>query len=414
MSQKLSEADPHSPVTGYPDFTEPITITGITIDTLPIDIKTQTISTLKIDVATQSLAELKVNIAAQAVTLDVNIAASAVTLNVAIKSSEVTLKVDIAAQTVELNIKTSGGANIVIDRLTQTAVGSRDSWETNYVAKGKGTYGNLEFPRGTVFPRGMRGVIRCIRVWFKNTSGATQTVTFKLLPALGMGAVVTGTRDVADATDSYIYLIDTLNLPTKSFYWNYDQLVVQLEATADLSVQEGDVYPSYIYRDGAYYQAGNLMIAVTVDASSIGDIPVSGTVNTVEIPSTSTTRQRQSLTIGPETEVYDTLQAGAGETLVIFFYIVSAGARDNLHPRVKCDGVQVLPFDWVMAAWGENLVSVGTPGISVGKWDTANNYYSLVIVLPFAFKKSFEVGYYNEEPTTSYTGYVAYTYKKIS
>ncbi|MEM2370593.1 MAG: hypothetical protein QXH51_06795 [Candidatus Bathyarchaeia archaeon] len=80
---------------GFPDWTYPITITGMTIESLAVSIVAQAIPALAVDIKAQSIGNLNVNIAACAVTLNVNIAGQTATLNVSIQSSAVTLNVSV-------------------------------------------------------------------------------------------------------------------------------------------------------------------------------------------------------------------------------------------------------------------------------------------------------------------------------
>jgi hypothetical protein len=119
------------------------------------------------------------------------------------------------------------------------------------------------------------------------------------------------------------------------------------------------------------------------------------------------------LDIPPLTEQYDTEQAGLGETLIIIFMVQSTAALNNLRPRVECDGEQVLPVDIGMDEWHDWVVGGATQGICLGAWDEILQLYSLVVTLPYVFKETLKVGFYNENPDFTYTGYVAYVYKKM-
>jgi len=407
----------YTPPIDYPDYMQEFAISAVLVDSIPIKIVAQTIDVIRIDIVAQSIGNIAVDIAAQSVgnlavdiaaqtistlkidiaaqslgQVNVNIAASAITLNVAIQSSAVTLDVNIAAQAVDINIKTSGGANIVIDKLMQWAVGPRDRWETNY-ADSPERYVQLNYPRGVIFPRGMRGVIGRVRVWMQNTSGGDLTLNWSLRPAVGMGPIISGSTTIPNGTDGWVDLIDRYTQDVKSFYWAYDQLVVQLEAEGNLSVgNNSGCFVSYVFFNNAYYLEAHLMIAVSIEASSVGDLPVTGTVNVIAIPHSSSQGSGTSISVPAGTETVLRNVEGAGYCDFIDFQVAAATASHSTVLRVYCDGVlafELSPED--LSAWG---AGASTPKVSLLSY-ASGGYCNMLVTQRFEFRRQLSIRAYN-------------------
>lgn len=299
-----------------PDWTTGVDILAQTIGNLNVDIVAETIAHLHIDIVAQSVGNLNVNIAASAVTLNVaiqssavtlnvnissqsvnlnvNIAASAVTLNVAIASSAVTLNVAIQSSavtlnvnvstSVDINIKTSGGANIIIDKLVQDARDSYGKYLYPYNDGVEKTGVPADFTtgaRGTFWRRGCAGVVLDILIYLKNTTAGPLSRTFYLYPFPGAAAIDSLTISQAANTTGWV---------TYNYYkhWFYDSLLIGCinDFPAGLSI-------GYFPEVGAYQ--GNGMVlepggwrpatyvpAIKVWVGGLGKfLPVGGTVTAV-------------------------------------------------------------------------------------------------------------------------------------
>jgi hypothetical protein len=357
-----------------------------------------------VSILAQVIESLRVDIAAQSIPL----------LNIKLASvGDVTLNVSITG-TPTVNIQTSGGANIVIDKLTQGAYTERQSTLANNGAEATMLLSNLMYKRGKFFPRGCRGFIRSIEIYCDNADTASHTFTIKISPMPGMGPVATFTLSVAAGLSAAWRSV------TVRRFWNYDSLFIWVSSDSDsyggLGYDAGEPYDFYNSTDEVSWFFGNyrFWFRVNMAGETVGDLPVSGTVNTVEIPGLVTARQFTELVVPAGSEKYDVVQVGAGEVLYVWFWVGSVGDRNYLFPKVKCDGVSVLPGDFSFYHYYAQFVSDSTPGIAIGKWDTTNNYYCLVVAVPFSFTRTLEVGFKNGDSASSHTGYVMYAYKKIS
>lgn len=133
----------------------------------------------------------------------------------------------------------------------------------------------------------------------------------------------------------------------------------------------------------------------------------SGTVNAVSLPTTVLSRLRIPIT-GAGTGVYDEKQEGAGRLLWLVYHL-EADNR-SLCPMLEIDGKQMLPFmDFsLLEAW---LITTTSPHITLGKWDTVNDFYSIFVSIPFPIKNYFRVGY--ALAGGSAAGLVSYAWEKI-
>ena len=370
---------------------------------LNVDIKAQTVGNIAIDIAAQTVGNIAVNIAA-----------SAVTLNVAIQSSAVTLNVNIAAQTVDINIKTSGGANIIIDKLTVGAYTERRSTLSNNGETPSWWQVTGDERLGKFFPRGCRGFINAIEVYCQNLSSTVDaTITVYLSPHPSMGPVATANISVPKLS------AEAWRTAAFNRMWNYDSLFIFVVVSHYLTKigYDSDIpYDRYDSPDGITWTHSDhrFWFKVLMKGETVGDVPVSGTLNVVEIPSLSAARQAQTLDVPAQSALYDTAQVGSGEILIVVFTCDSDAASSQLHPRILCDGASVLPVDCAFDIWEATLISSDTLGICLGKWDTTGHIYTIVVVVPYPFKRTLEVGFYNEHAETTYSGSVSYGYKRIS
>jgi hypothetical protein len=339
---------------------------------------------------------------------------SGVVFNIDITKVEsgVTFNVNITG-TPTINVQTSGGANIVIDKLTQAAYTERRSPIQNHGATPTLVAGNYTNIRGKFFPRGCRGHIYHLYVYCDNTDSVAHTFTIKLSPMPGMGPVMSFSLSVpAGSSDAWRYI-------NVNKFWNYDSMFIWVRSDSDtygrLAYEVAEPYDYYGSTDEVTWTPDTYRywFFLYIYGETVGDLPVSGIVNTIEIPALSSTRQAQTLNVPSASEVYDTVQLGTGELLICIFRVEGVNARDYLIPRIRCDGVQILPFDDTIRHWHDWFVTQSSPGICIGVWDTSANEYSIIVAVQYPFRRTLEVGYYNTY-TSALTGTVGYSYKKIS
>jgi len=399
--------------------------------------------TLNVNISSQSAFNLNVNIAASAVTLNVAIQSSAVTLNVAIQSSAVTLNVaitgsvtlnvaiqssavtlnvaitgsvtlnvnissqsafnlnvnlaasavtldvDIAAQTVDLNIKTSGGTNIVIDKLTQGAFTGRsvdlrnDNGVTTPTAP-PNSVTNTTY-KGKHFPRGCRGSVDWISIYCKRTGSGT--LTLSVAPYPGAGAVWTIAITPGSSWD---WKSGTVNK-----MWNYDSMFIWVSAcSSDVSYGRDSTVPTDAFTSadsGVTWaaEAYRYFIWVGSRGQTVGDLPVSGTLNTIEIPSISAERMYASQTVtGGAGEVTMKEVLGAGASVFLLISVSAATNSHNAQLKVYCDGVCV----WFFTPYGLNGDGFTASTMPIALLKYAENGDCIVfLTLPFKFRRSLKL-----------------------
>jgi hypothetical protein len=315
---------------------------------------------------------------------------------------DVTLNVSITG-TPTVNIQTSGGANIVIDKLTQGAYTERQSTLANNGATAGMASGNLTYKRGKFFPRGCRGFIRYIEIYCDNIDTVSHTFTVKLSPMPGMGAVAVFTLSV-DGGSGAAWRTIWVNR-----FWNYDSLFIWVCSDSDtygrLGYDAGVPYDYYTSADEVSWAFGyfRYWFRVTMTGETVGDLPVSGTVNTIEVPAVASALQVSLTSIQANGSKTLIDYYGCGTCVMIGFYTDS----NVVYPVIKCDdqyslislcGYALQPLNMYL-----NVLPVNTgPGVALTKYDTTNNRYALVITVPLKFKRRFQLIAYNPDPASAH------------
>ena len=399
-----------------PDYCSPIYIAGVTIASIPIDIVAQTIGNIAIDIAAQSVGNLAIDIAAVSFgTLSVDIVAQTVG-NIAIDISAVSfagnfsvdiaaqtvgniaidiaaqtignINIDIAAQTVDLNIKTSGGVNIVIDVLTQAAYLERRSTLSNngvtpawFAPTGNTRYGKF-------FPRGARGFLDDIEVYCRDAAAAGGTITVYLTPYIGAGYLYSANVTVP-AGGAAAWRAASFNI-----MWNYDSLFIFVVCSNVNTQIADDAETPYDFHQsvdaGATWTAGNarFWFRAIYQGETVGDVPVSGTINNIKIPNASTTHLYNTfdLNTDAETEIVNVIGMGHSEYIECRMTAVAASHQTTL--RVYCDG----NLAWVWTYLGLNGYGyvADTPKMSLLLY-AVDGICCVHLTLKFEFHRQFRV-----------------------
>jgi hypothetical protein len=359
-------------VRGWKDYTKPVTIEAVTIETLPIDIKAQTVTELKVDIAAQSIPTLNINLASV---------------------GDVTLNVNITG-TPTINVQTGGGANIVVDKLTQSAY--IDGWTTPgqtppYYKTGEAYYGKF-------FPRGCRGMIEGDFMYAKGNG--TDTITLAYAPQPGMGPVLTST--FAPGT-SWGWCGNALD-----YFWNYDSCFIYVLACGS-SVSFGyDISEPYDGRgsidSGQTWMKwdARLWVRLVLTMETVGDLPVSGTVNTIEVPTISSQAEGESITVPVGVETTIVSVNGAGSCDMIVCEAVATAYPQYTEFRVYCDDNLALNLQpYVLNALG---FTASTPGVSLLRYATSGTC-CFVVTKRFNFRRSLVVKAYNGSGAQGVTCY---------
>jgi len=376
---------------------------NISISASAINIPVTTAAGQHVDIDIVSSITLNINLTGSTITLNVNIASSAVTLNVAIQSSAVTLNIAIQSQAVDLNIKTSGGANIIIDKLTQASYVERRSTLENPALTTPPSFATTAY-YAKFFPRGCRGYIHTINIRARNTTGSPATMTFAISPMLGMGDVINFSIVIPAGDDGTVTRSAGI---TK--WWNYDSMFIYQKTLNTAAVGIG--YDTSTPYDWFYspnlitwnYWSGRCYISAVMNGETVGDIPVSGTINTIEIPHTSSPHYYFGFRLDTDAETTVATVEGAGESEFMVVRVAAETHSDDIAMRVYCDG----NLTW---AWGfSNLNAYGyvatTEKMSLLKY-AADGECCVHVTLKFAFIRQFKVTMQRQAGSPDQAGFI--------
>lgn len=335
---------------------------SVSIDaaTVSLNVKTTGAEKVAIDIAAQTLSQVDVNIAAQTANVNVNIAAQAADINVNVTNATINISGSVTITSGTVNVQTSGAANIVIDKLTQAAYTARsvtmsnDNGVTSPTAPPSSqstTYWSKWFPRGC------RGFLYVICVYCKRTAAGTITLGYSVAP--GMGEIGTVTITPGSSWDWKPGIVNKM--------WNYDSLFIYVKScSADVSygleytTTNPDAHSSA--DSGATWSSQDYRVFIRpwYRYQTVGDLPVSGTLNTIEVPSTSSgenTTGLVSLPTGEETTLMTVPGAGHMD-----WFSVNVSHSD-IELKIYCDGV--LAFWDNAASLNAKGIGATTPGVQL-------------------------------------------------
>jgi hypothetical protein len=322
------------------------------------------------------------------------------TVNVNVMNSSLTVTI---SGTPTINVQTSGGANIVIDKLTQSAYTERQSTLANNGATATMSGSNYTYRRGKYFPRGCRGYINYVEIYCDNSDSVAHTFTVYFAVAPGMGPVFSVNVTVAAGSGALWQSSDV------NRFWNYDSMFIYVRCDSDtygkLGYDTGTPYDGYNSSDGVTWAAAPLRywIRVGVIGETVGDLPVSGTVNTIEIPSVSSQSESLSTTIPGTTEKTLLTFSGAGECDTVYFYIAAATDSHLLKLRVYCDGN--LAYEASPNRIHDRGFTASTPHISLLLY-ADNGICAVLLTKVFKFRRELRIAAY--APTSNSQGCLAW------
>ncbi|MGB9672064.1 MAG: hypothetical protein ACPLZY_02840, partial [Candidatus Norongarragalinales archaeon] len=338
-------------------------------------------------------------------------------VNVSSVSAGVTFNVNVTGS-VAIDVKTSGGANIVIDKLTQAAYTEDRRTLANNGATAEAVLGNLTYRKGKYFPRGCRGFIDTVWVYCDNSDTAAHTLTVYFCVQQGMAPVFSVPLSIAAGSGLGWRSV------TVGRFWNYDSMFIYVRSDSDSYVRtgrdSGTPYDYYYSTDEVTWvaQSYRTWIYVSMAGLTVGDLPVSGIVNTVEVPSVSSAAASGEASIGAGASQTLLTLNGPGECQCLCFY---SNHPDLIRWEIRCDGntQHFMPmgsvYSFVLSWW---LASYGDVGhglaIMITKYDTTNNKYSAQIVMRLPFKLKLEVIAYNADTAASHVASVSASVRRLS
>jgi len=280
--------------------------------------------------------------------------------------------------------------NIIIDKLTVGAYTERRSILSNEGATASWAYPTGNYRHGKYFPRGCRGFIDRIGIYCRNVGVADEKITVYISPQPGMAPIYSGDIDVpGNAAPAWRWLLIRR-------MWNFDSLFIY-DVCSGTDVQHA--YDTGTPQDS--YTSSNAGATWTVTAyrywfraeytgETCGDVPVSGTVNTIEVPALSSYVDSGITIIEPGATVTLATIEGSGHSL----WILCWSTFEYMTFEIFVDGVlqcYFAPYD-LHAHFCNTGYGIG---ISLTMWDTAGPNYAFMVTVPFPFKRKIEVKAYN-------------------
>jgi len=294
-----------------------------------------------------------------------------------------------------INVATAGGSNIIIDKLVQGA----------YKAIAPVTYANDNgvttptappaadplngYYLGKLFAIQCRGWIQTVLVYAKSNTGSPQTLTVVLSPYVGAGRVATVNITVDTTWNWYSGTVNK--------YWNYDTLHVYTVRTSwdgSLGVEHVGADDTYSSDEIGWNASGGYrrFIRVTLAMRPVGDVPVSGTVNNIQIPNSASYASIGSTAIAAGATGTLLTFTGAGHLVYVHFW----ADHVNMSIIIEADGTQV--FENTMTGLNSEGYCPATPGVSLLKYSTGD--YDVQVTLRIEFLRQLRILAHNYDASS--------------
>jgi hypothetical protein len=291
--------------------------------------------------------------------------------------------------------------------LTQAAYLERRSTLSNNGVTPSGP-NPFDYRKGKFFPRGCRGFIQSVELYLKGAAGAvTVTVSFRVHPEGGEVFNVSYVLGASAAEGWKTIAVNSM--------WNYDSMFVvcySADTTSSVGFEDsGTPYDAYFASPGTeeYSTVANVRFwyRVVMIGQTIGDLPVSGTVNTVALPRSASqlTGNVASIPDGAETSILTIAGAGILVQAEISFGSTTAPSASVVYSMwLYADGV-------LAAIVGNRQITQSQTATSgrcaIGELYPTPSRTSLTVRLPIEFLRSLEIkGYQTTGGAISGDAYV--------
>ena len=374
-----------------------VKITGSDV-TLNVNV---TNASIKVDIGSPLDANGNVKTAiVDSVQIDVNIAASAVTLDVNIKSQAVTLDVNIKAQDVTLNVNVQGTASVSIDNATVYLNVKNELWtvdETAFDNRASADTLISDYAGVGILFRGVRGAWKGFGLRVKELSGSDQYLTICVAIDPWSPPLIEKRFKVPANADG-----DVSNWFFWDIWWNYDTAFIYIKEN-NSNVQIYAQYPVWTHgfrKTGiGEAEACNIVLGMVLQlhGSRFGHLPVSGTVNIIQIPNTVT----QDSGGGQVIDAGATVELGRIEGCGKLIYLLVHTDYELMEFIVEVDGNTI--------QWGgqnhtfrpDRLYGLDNYQYSRGwrllRYDPTNGFIYIESTLPIPFKRSLVIKVHNPD-----------------
>lgn len=286
------------------------------------------------------------------------------------------------------NILTSTEDNIIIDLLTQGAYTERRSTisNDNGVVDGDAppAYSTAVTYKGKFYPRGCRGKLERIQIYCKDAGADKITLRYSPHPTLGPIGEVTITPLATWAWRS----------ASIKKMWNYDSLfiwVYKCEAGVDWGYDAVEPYDGHTSGDTGETWEGVALrpfIRAIYAGQTLGDVPVSGTINNIQIPNVSTGYEWDFGLVEEDVEEVLVDLHGAGYVNTIEFFVSLHANSEETALRIYCDGDRV--FSATPKIWSDSGYTASTPTFSLCQY-AENGKCVMLLTKKFEFRRRLKI-----------------------
>ena len=279
-----------------------------------------------------------------------------------------------------------GGANDQASTLERRSLMWNDNGVLDGVAPPNSTTETVY--HGKFFPRGCRGMIEQIQIYCRRAAAGTMTLMYSAHPCLGPFHYVTVIPGAAWAWVD----VDIEEM------WDYDSLFIWVHAcSADVDWGYDDVQPHdghWSLDTGETWEdtAIRMFIRVVYTGETPGDVPVTGIINNIPIPSISSDYVKGTAIIDLNVLTTVVYLQGAGYNDLTVLVIEEHASSELTYGIIRCDGE---------TSWEHRFIDLNgfglvpsTPGMSLTQY-AVDARCVVVITHRFEFRRLLEVQFIN-------------------
>ena len=245
-----------------------------------------------------------------------------------------------------------------------------------------------EHYKGKFFPRGMRGMIEQIQIY--SIGGPPGTIWLRISPHPCLGyfheiPVAVGAAWAWNAGDF-------------EEMWDYDSLFVWIRGSSAGQSWAYDAEEPYDGHEATYpsptwaYLDIRPFIRIVYTGQTPGDVPVSGILNVIPIPSASSSTKEDDIAVVADTQRQVVFWDGAGYCDYIEALVDAAVNSHLTYIRVYCD--EVLAMEEQFAELNTRGHTTATPTVSLPIF-LDDGLCVMLIHKRFEFRRTFRVDAYN-------------------
>jgi len=183
--------------------------------------------------------------------------------------------------------------------------------------------------------------------------------------------------------------------------WNYDSMFIWIvRCDADVSYGYDSGTPPDGFSSGDYgatwvREARRYFLRHTIDGATVGDVPVSGTLNTIRIPNTLTDWdffESPSIDGG---ETYDILSTSYGVGQLTAFQVACVESAGTVYSSEMWIGIvvdgEVFEFNIYDVRLAVRDMTNTISRVSMGEINVVDHYYQVSFNFPISFRRSIRI-----------------------